>query len=127
MQVWVTDAQVRKLRAEMTKCESVGVAGVRAGMSRNTAAKYLNMDKLPSEMRSPRTWRTRKDPFEDDWPAIVRELAREPRLEAKTLLDDLLGKYPERFGPVALFDESDESGGAGAFDPSDGSDEADGS
>ncbi len=93
----VTDAQVKKLRAEMTKCGRIGVAAARAGMSRNTATKYLKTDALPSEQRSPRAWRTRKDPFEDVWPEIEAELQREPGLEAKTLFDALLAKQPERY------------------------------
>jgi transposase len=93
----VTDAQVKKLRAEMTKCGRIGVAAARAGMSRNTATKYLKTDELPSEQRSLRIWRTRKDPFEDEWPDIEAELTREPGLEAKTIFEELLSKHPDRY------------------------------
>lgn len=93
----VTDVQVRKLRAEMTRCERVGVAGARAGMSRNTAAKYLQMDKLPSELRVPRTWRTRSDPFEAIWSTIVAQLGEQPELQAKTVFEDLRARDPKRF------------------------------
>lgn len=99
----VTDAQVRKLRAEMTRCGEVGVAGVRAGMSRNTATKYLRRtDKLPSELKVPRTWRTRQDPFEEAWSGIAAKLAEEPGLEAKTLFEELVEKHPERYQPGQL-------------------------
>ena len=57
----VTDAQVRKLRAEMTKCGRVDVAAARAGMSRNSATKYLTSDKLPSEMKVPPAFHERDD------------------------------------------------------------------
>lgn len=97
--MWVTDAQVRKLRAEMTKTGELGVAAARAGMHRNTATKYEKADLLPSEMRSPRTWRTRLDPFEEVWPSIVEELSREPRLEARTLFDALVSEHPGRYEP----------------------------
>jgi hypothetical protein len=30
---------------------------------------------LPSEMRQPRSWRTRPDPFAADWPGIAERLA----------------------------------------------------
>ena len=93
----VTDAQVKKLRAEMTKCGKVGVAAARAGMSRNTATKYLKTDSLPTDEESPRTWRTRKDPFEEDWPEIEARLKRERRLEAKTIFDELLSTQPDRY------------------------------
>ena len=36
-----TDAQVRKLMEEYGKHGKVGLAGMRAGMSRKTAAKYI--------------------------------------------------------------------------------------
>ncbi len=93
----VTDAQVKKLRAEMTKSGRIGVAAARAGMSRNTATKYLKTDELPSEQRSPRSWRTRKDPFEDEWPVIEAQLKQEPGLEAKTIFEELFSKHPDRY------------------------------
>lgn len=93
----VTDAQVRKLKVEMAKTGQVGVSAVRAGMHRNTARKCLKTDKLPSEQRVPRTWRTREDPFEQDWSWVVEMLSGAPKLEAKTLFDDLLRRHPDRY------------------------------
>ena len=93
----VTDAQVRKLWAEMSKSGEVGVAAVRAGMSRNTATKYLRGNELPSQLRQPRTWRTRKDRFEEVWPEVAARLEVEPELQAKTLLEDLMGRHPGRY------------------------------
>lgn len=93
----VTDAQVKRLRAEMTKSSRVGVAAARAGMSRNSATKYLKTDKLPSELKAPRTWRTREDPFEKDWAQIEAMLKEAPGLEAKTLFEELQSKHPERY------------------------------
>ncbi len=93
----VTDEQVKKLRSEMTRCGEVGVAAARAGMSRNTATKYLATDGLPSELKEPRTWRTRPDPFEKAWPSIIAKLQEQPALEAKTLFQELMGKDPESY------------------------------
>lgn len=94
----LTDAQVRKLRAEMSRCGRVGVAGARAGVSRNTATKYLTKtDKLPSELRTPRIWRTRPDPFEEVWPEVAARLKEEPGLQAKTLFEDLVQRDPARY------------------------------
>ena len=45
-----TDAQVRKLMDEMRRHGKVKLSGLRAGMSRNTAAKYVDLDRLPSEL-----------------------------------------------------------------------------
>jgi molybdenum-dependent DNA-binding transcriptional regulator ModE len=62
----VCDAQVRKLMEEMNKHGAIGQAAMKAGMDRKTARKYVAAGKLPSEMQTPREWRTRPDPFEDD-------------------------------------------------------------
>ena len=93
----VTDAQVRRLKAEMTKSGSVGIAAARAGMSRNTATKYLKTDKLPSELGFGRDWRTRPDPFEEDWTWVKEQLAAAPGLEARTLFDELIRLRPGRY------------------------------
>ncbi len=58
-----SDAQVRKLMEEMSKHGKKGLAAMKAGMDRKTARKYVEAGKLPSEMRAPRDWRTRDDPF----------------------------------------------------------------
>lgn len=93
----VQDAQVRKLMEEMTKHGRVGVAAMRAGMDRKTARKYIAAGKLPSELKQPRTWRTRKDPFEADWPWVREQLQKAPGLEAKTLFEALQERHPGRY------------------------------
>jgi hypothetical protein len=59
---------------EMSKHGRVGLAAMRSGMHRNTATRYVKADSLPSELKSPRTWRTREDPFAEDWPEIAARL-----------------------------------------------------
>jgi hypothetical protein len=93
----VSDAQVRKLMEEMNKHGAIGQAAMKAGMDRKTARKYVAAGKLPSEMQTPREWRTRPDPFEDDWPAIEARLREEPALEAKTLFELLQVEQPDRY------------------------------
>ena len=93
----VQDAQVRKLMEEMTKHGGIGIAAMRSGMDRKTARKYVEAKKLPSEMKEPRTWRTRQDPFEADWPWVVAQLEASPELEAKTLLEALQREHPDRY------------------------------
>lgn len=75
----------------------IGQAALRAGMHRNTARKYLRSGELPSEARKPRTWRTRENPFEEDWPGIVAMLEEAPELEVKTIFMDLLERRPGRY------------------------------
>ena len=97
-----TDAQVRKLMKEIRKTGKVERSALRSGMSRNTASKYIKLGKLPSELKSPRTWRTRSDPFEEDWQEIAQRLRDAPELEAKALFEDLLERYPQRYEPGHL-------------------------
>lgn len=82
---------------EMSKHGRIGVSAMKAGMDRKTARKYVMAGELPSEMTAARSWRTREDPFEEHWPELERMLGDAPGLEAKTLLDDLMGRYPGRY------------------------------
>jgi hypothetical protein len=93
----VSDAQVRKLMEEMTKHGKLGVAAMKAGMDRKTARKYAATGKLPSEMTTPRHWRTREDPFAEHWPEVEGLVRETPGLEAKTLFEVLTAKYPDRY------------------------------
>jgi len=95
-----TDAQVRKLMEEMSKHGQIGLASVKSGMDRKTARKYLVEGKLPSTMKQPRDWRTREDPFKEDWPNIVERLRDAPELEAKTIFELLLD--PAKYEPGQL-------------------------
>jgi len=51
---------------------------------------------------SPRTWRTRKGPFEEVWPEILVWLQHAPDSTAKSLMERLRQKYPGRFPDVQL-------------------------
>jgi hypothetical protein len=82
---------------EMSKHGAIGQAAMKAGMDRKTAHKYVTAGKLPSEMQPVREWRTRPDPFENDWPAIEARLREEPALEAKTLFEVLQTEQPGRY------------------------------
>jgi transposase len=82
---------------ELEKHGQMGRAALRAGMDRKTARKYVGSGKLPSEMKRGRTWRTRKDPFEDDWPQISALLESVPDIEAKVVMDHLIAKDPARY------------------------------
>lgn len=92
-----TDEQVRRLLEEYGRCGRVDRSAMRSGMHRNTARKYLKAGTVPSAMKVPRTWRTREDPFEEVWGEVAARLVDAPELEAKTLFEDLIERYPERF------------------------------
>lgn len=81
---------------EYAKQGDLGIAALRSGMHRNTARKYLKAGKLPSSMKKPRDWRTRPDPFAEDWPEVVQRLRDAPELEAKSLFEDLMDRRPGR-------------------------------
>ena len=73
-----SDSQVRRLMEEFSRCGEVGKAAMKADMNRKTAAKYLKSRKFPSESGEPRGWRTRADPFEEDWSKIEAMLEANP-------------------------------------------------
>lgn len=96
----VTDAQVRKLMEEKSKHGKSGRAAMMAGMDRKTARKYLRSGKLPSEMkRAERDYRTREDPFAEDWPVVKGMLKDAPALEGLALFEWLVERNPERYEP----------------------------
>lgn len=99
----VTDQQVRKLMKLNQKEKSLPVVAAKCGMSENTARKYLRQPDLPSQMKQARTWRTRDDPFGQDWNSEVQpRLEVNPGLEAKSLFDWLQRNYPGRYADGQL-------------------------
>ena len=102
-----TDAQARKLREEYARQGEVGLAALRSGLCPNTARRYLRVRTMPSEMKAPRTWRTRLDPITpEDWTDIVARLTDAPELETVTLFEDLMERKPEQYNPgqVRIFE-----------------------
>jgi hypothetical protein len=84
----VTDAQVRLIMRERTNGKTQEQAAVKANLrSRKTVRKYEQLGQLPSELKMPRSYRTRPDPFEEDWPELEKKLKAAPELEAKTLFE----------------------------------------
>lgn len=85
---------------ERSRGKSQEQAAAKANLkSRQTVAKYEKLGKAPSEVKGVRTYRTRADVFEADWPEIEEMLKNEPSLEAKALFEWLCesrpGKYSE--------------------------------
>jgi len=96
------DAEVQLVLRERQKGRTQVQAAARAGMSERTARKYEQAGALPSQLKRPRTHRTRPDPFLDDWPWIVAQLERDPALQAKTLFEVLCAQHPGRYQPAQL-------------------------
>lgn len=77
--------------------EPLGRAALKAGMDEKTARKYRNQGKLPSESRTPHTWRTHPDAFATVWDEVRGLLEVNPGLQAKTLFQELQRRYPGQF------------------------------
>jgi hypothetical protein len=59
--------------------------------------------KASTDLRSsPRTWRTRKDPFEDVWNEVRLQLELNSECSPKIILKGLIEKYPDSFKPCHL-------------------------
>lgn len=81
--------QYLKLQMERRKGFSIEISSMRSGMARKTGSKYLNAGKGPDELKKEHDWRTRKDPFEEDWEEVKGMLAVNSGLEAKTIFEFL--------------------------------------
>lgn len=93
----VTDEQVRRLLEMDARGMDKETAAARAGMCPKTARKYRRAGKLPSETKKPHTWRTRRDPFKEQWPGVREQLELNPGLYATTLFEHLQRMHPGKF------------------------------
>ena len=88
------DAEVLVMLRERAKGRSQEQAAIRAGMSVRTVREYERRAKLPSQLRQPRTYRSRPNPFADDWPWITNLLEDDPALQGQTLFGLLCDRQP---------------------------------
>src|ERR1039458_4198880 len=93
----VTDEQVRRLRKLSNTEKNQEIAASKARMDPTTARRYLRLERLPSELKKERPWRTREDPFGEVWGAVQKQVEESPGLEAKTLFEWLQREHPGRF------------------------------
>jgi Mu transposase, C-terminal domain len=96
----ITDEQVRLLRHKLSKGLSKEAAAAASGMSVRSAQKWQS-GPMPSGSKGPRHWRTRSDPFEGVWDAIVVPLLSSDegaQLQATTVLEVLEAEAPGCFG-----------------------------
>jgi len=82
---------------ERAKGRTQEQAATRAGMSVRTVREYERRARLPSQLRQPRTYRSRPNPFVDDWPWIVQLLEDDPALQGQTLFGLLCDRQPRRY------------------------------
>jgi hypothetical protein len=98
----VTDRQVRKLMEIRNREKTKSAAAAKAGMDEKTARKYIRLRKLPSQVKGPRTWQTRDDPFSMIWEEAKEFLDLNPGLEAKSLFEHFQRESPGVFSEGQL-------------------------
>ncbi len=90
----VSDRQARKVIELMQSEPTKAIAAAKAGMDEKTARKWVRLGKLPSEIKTPHAWRTRKDPFDAVWSQLKPMFELNPGLEAKTVFEYLQRQNP---------------------------------
>src|SRR6266702_296122 len=96
------DTEIRLYLQERRKGMTQRVAAARAGIGERTARKYEQATALPSQLKRPHDWKTRIDPFEEDWPWVVSQLERDPALQGSTLFALLCERHPGRYRPTQV-------------------------
>src|SRR5260370_11693557 len=96
------DTEIRLYLQERRKGMTQRVAAARAGIGERTARKYEQAAALPSQLKRPHDWKTRIDPFEEDWPCVVSQLERDPALQGSTLFALLCERHPGRYQPTQV-------------------------
>ena len=66
------------------------------GEKQTSIKRYRHTNK-PRKAQGPKTWRSRKDPFENVWQKIQLRLELNPGLTAKGLLEGIMKEQPEKF------------------------------
>ncbi len=84
-----TDRQVKIIMNELSKHGDQGRAAAKAGVCRQTAARYIQAGKLASELKQAHLWQTRGNPFAEVWPEIEARLRQEPGVWIRFLFEDL--------------------------------------
>jgi transcriptional regulator with XRE-family HTH domain len=100
--VMKTDAEVRRMIKERATGKTQEQVAARTGMSVRTLRTYERAGRLPSQLKQPRTYQTRPNPFADAWPWVEAQLARDPALQATTLFALLCERHPGRYQAIQL-------------------------
>ena len=95
----ITDRQVRLYMTKRPHLTQAAAAAI-AGFSERTARKIDHDPTLPSQRRTPRTWRTREDPLAEVWPRAEELLRLDKGILAVTIFETL----QEEYGPEAVPD-----------------------
>lgn len=94
--------QINLLVRERNKGVNITMCATKAGVSRNTAKKYLRQADPSKQPHPNHNWRTRSDPLSGIWDEAQRMLLKAPELEAKTLFEHLHSKSGDQVDTNAL-------------------------
>ena len=64
--------------------------------------RYRSTKKLKKSFESKRWWSSRNDPFEGVWSKLLLRLELNPRLSAKSMLDELMEQHPQKYNKHQL-------------------------
>ena len=84
------------------KEQGKSLAAKKCSMDEKMVRKYLKEGKLPSQLKKPRHYRPRKDPFASVWEECHPLLEQNAGPEAKQLFPHLQRKCPGRFSDDQL-------------------------
>jgi transposase len=90
----ITEQQYRRLMTTYQRTGVVSDAALKAGMHRETAARYLAAQAGPEQLKKAHTWRSCPDPLAALWLQAKPWLEASPELEVKALFEHLLGADP---------------------------------
>ena len=93
----ITPRQINRLLVEFNRKGDLNMSALKAGITRKTAAKYLKLKDPQDPPRTRHTWRTRPDEFAEVWPEAEAMLAAAPELEAKSIFEHFLDRFPGHF------------------------------
>ena len=97
------DAEVLRYMRERAPWYQAGTSRRASGHEcEDREASYERAGKLPSQLKQPRTWRTRPNPFEEDWPWVVEQLQRDPARPRATLFAELCRRHPGKYRPTQV-------------------------
>ncbi len=92
----ITNHQIRLYMQSRQNKKSVTVSAAQARFSERSA--YRINKKQCNSKKAKRHWKTRPDPFEAVWQnELVPLLEASPKLEARTLLEELQKRYPSQY------------------------------
>lgn len=92
----ITNNQIRLFMQSKKSGKSLAVAAAQAGFSERSAYNIANRSFETANRK--RSWKTRSDPFEAVWQSdLVPLLESSPKLEARTLLEELQKRYPDQY------------------------------